>query len=79
MYACFSLWLTFPYNFTISLVFMCSPVLWAMFNQTVQDALEKKSGGEEVLEEYQTAKTLKHSTRRQLVNIVVSHMTEIHG
>ncbi|XP_046901230.1 uncharacterized protein LOC124484374 [Hypomesus transpacificus] len=47
--------------------------------RTVQDALEKKSGGEEVLEEYQTAKTLKHSTRRQLVNIVVSHMTEIHG
>ncbi|XP_046894171.1 uncharacterized protein LOC124479465, partial [Hypomesus transpacificus] len=40
---------------------------------------EKKSGGEEVLKEYQTAKTLKHSTRRQLVNIVVSHMTEIHG
>uniref|UniRef100_A0AAY5L925 PB1 domain-containing protein n=3 Tax=Esox lucius TaxID=8010 RepID=A0AAY5L925_ESOLU len=47
--------------------------------RTVQDALEKKSGGEEVLEEYQTTKTLKHSTRRQLVNIVVSHMTEIHG
>ncbi|XP_039505667.1 uncharacterized protein LOC120461509, partial [Pimephales promelas] len=47
--------------------------------RTVRDALEKKSGGEEVLEEYQTTKTLKHSTRRQLVNIVVSHMTEIHG
>ncbi|XP_053089325.1 uncharacterized protein LOC117598340 isoform X3 [Pangasianodon hypophthalmus] len=45
----------------------------------VQDALEKQSGGEDVLEEYQTTKTLKHSTRRQLVNIVVSHMTEIHG
>ncbi|XP_073714521.1 uncharacterized protein [Misgurnus anguillicaudatus] len=45
----------------------------------VQDALEKQSGGEEVLEEYQATKTLKHSTRRQLVNIVVSHMTEIHG
>ncbi|XP_016375730.1 uncharacterized protein LOC107714409 [Sinocyclocheilus rhinocerous] len=47
--------------------------------QIVQDALEKKSGGEEVLEEYQKTKTLKHSTRRQLVNIAVSHMTEIHG
>ncbi|MCI4382202.1 hypothetical protein PGIGA_G00260980, partial [Pangasianodon gigas] len=45
----------------------------------VQDALEKQSGGEDVLEEYQTTKTLKHSTRHQLVNIVVSHMTEIHG
>ncbi len=50
-----------------------------MFNQIVRDELEKKSGGEEVLEEYQKTKTLKHSTRRQLVNIVVSHMTEIHG
>lgn len=50
-----------------------------MFNQIVQNALEKKSGGEEVLEEYQRTKTLKHSTRRQLVNIVASHMTEIHG
>ncbi len=50
-----------------------------MFNQIVWDALETKSGGEEVLEEYQKTKTLKHSTRRQLVNIVVSHMTEIHG
>lgn len=48
-------------------------------NRIVRDALEKKSGGEEVLEEYQKTKTLKHSTRRQLVNIVVSHMTEIHG
>ncbi|XP_051981656.1 uncharacterized protein LOC127643119 [Xyrauchen texanus] len=45
----------------------------------VHDALEKKSGGEEVLEEYQTSKTLKHSTRRQIVNIVVSHVTDIHG
>ncbi|XP_043075430.1 uncharacterized protein LOC122324817 [Puntigrus tetrazona] len=47
--------------------------------QTIQDALEKQSGGEEVLEEYQVTKTLKHSTRRQLVNIVVSHMTETYG
>ncbi|NP_001076561.1 uncharacterized protein LOC100034589 [Danio rerio] len=45
----------------------------------VQDALEKQSGGDEVLDEYKATKTLKHSTRRQLVNIVVSHMTEIHG
>ncbi|KAA0712543.1 hypothetical protein E1301_Tti022309 [Triplophysa tibetana] len=47
--------------------------------QNVQDALEKHSGGEDVLTEYQTTKTLKHSTRRQLVNIVVSHMTETYG
>ncbi|XP_051524818.1 uncharacterized protein LOC127424078 [Myxocyprinus asiaticus] len=45
----------------------------------VQDALEKQSGGEEVLEKYQITKTLKHSTRWQLVNIFISHMTEIHG
>ncbi len=39
-----------------------------MFNQIVQDALENKSGGEEVLEEYQKTTTLKHCTRHQLVN-----------
>ncbi|XP_072571268.1 uncharacterized protein [Paramormyrops kingsleyae] len=36
-------------------------------------------GGVDVLEEYELTKTLKHSTRRQLVNVLVSHMTEVHG
>ncbi len=62
----------YPYNnfhhFRSLQVFTCIVV---MFNQIVQDALEKKSGGE--------TKTLKYSTRHQLVNIVVNHMTEIHG
>ncbi|XP_039620886.1 uncharacterized protein LOC120536568 isoform X2 [Polypterus senegalus] len=47
--------------------------------QIVQNALKEKPGGLDVLEEYELTKTLKHSTRRQLVNVLVSHMTEVHG
>ncbi|XP_039628212.1 uncharacterized protein LOC120540804 [Polypterus senegalus] len=45
----------------------------------VQNALKEKPGGLDVLEEYELTKTLKHSMRRQLVNVLVSHMTEVHG
>ncbi|XP_039618203.1 uncharacterized protein LOC120534678 [Polypterus senegalus] len=47
--------------------------------QIVQNALKQKPVGLDVLEEYELTKTLKHSTRRQLVNVLVSHMTEVHG
>nr|XP_023649855.1 uncharacterized protein LOC111834603 [Paramormyrops kingsleyae] len=47
--------------------------------QIVQNALKGKPGGVDVLEEYELTKTLKHSTRRQLVNVLVTHMTEVHG
>ncbi|XP_033956094.1 uncharacterized protein [Pseudochaenichthys georgianus] len=45
----------------------------------VESALLKKPGGDDVLEEYKSENSLKHSTRRQLVNILASHMTEMHG
>ncbi|KAF7641450.1 hypothetical protein LDENG_00280760, partial [Lucifuga dentata] len=45
----------------------------------VENALLTKPGGEDVLQEYKSQNTLKHRTRRQLVNILASHMTERHG
>lgn len=44
-----------------------------------ENAMLLKPGGEDVLEEYKSEKTLTHHTRRQLVNILASHMTEMHG
>ncbi|XP_039618281.1 uncharacterized protein LOC120534768 [Polypterus senegalus] len=44
-------------------------------SQIVQNALKEKPGGLDVLEEYELTKTLKHSTRQ----LLVSHMTEVHG
>ncbi|KAI4831124.1 hypothetical protein KUCAC02_002720 [Chaenocephalus aceratus] len=45
----------------------------------VESALLKKPAGDDVLEEYKSENSLKHSTGRQLVNILASHMTEMHG
>ncbi|KAF6718478.1 Sortilin, partial [Oryzias melastigma] len=45
----------------------------------IEAVLGTSSGGEEVLEEYHTSQTLKDSTRRKLVNIVVAHMIDKHG
>ncbi|KAF6737596.1 hypothetical protein FQA47_008172 [Oryzias melastigma] len=47
--------------------------------QLIEAVLGTSSGGEEVLEEYHTSQTLKDSTRRKLVNIVVAHMIDKHG
>ncbi|XP_063341011.2 uncharacterized protein LOC134635567 [Pelmatolapia mariae] len=47
--------------------------------EMVENALRIKPGGEDVLEEYKSEKSLQHCTRRQLVNILASHMTEMHG
>ncbi|XP_066515434.1 uncharacterized protein [Hoplias malabaricus] len=47
--------------------------------EMVENALLNKPGGQDVLEEYKSDKSLKHLTRRQLVNILASHMTEMHG
>ncbi|KAL3981348.1 p24 family protein gamma-4 [Sarotherodon galilaeus] len=47
--------------------------------EMVENALCIKPGGEDVLEEYKSEKSLQHRTRRQLVNILASHMTEMHG
>lgn len=41
--------------------------------------LKGKSGGEEVLHEYQRTETLTDTARRQMVNIVVAHMIDNHG
>uniref|UniRef100_A0A3P9IU06 Uncharacterized protein n=1 Tax=Oryzias latipes TaxID=8090 RepID=A0A3P9IU06_ORYLA len=45
----------------------------------VENDLHVKPGGEDVLDEYKSENSLKHGTRRKLVNILVSHMTELHG
>ncbi|KAG1940184.1 hypothetical protein F2P79_016901 [Pimephales promelas] len=45
----------------------------------VEKALLKKPGGEEILEEYKSENSLMHRTRRQLVNLLASDMTERHG
>ncbi|XP_035992600.1 uncharacterized protein LOC118563078 [Fundulus heteroclitus] len=47
--------------------------------EMVKNALLRKSGGQDILEEYKSENTLKHRTRRQLVNILASDMTERHG
>ncbi|XP_023810684.1 uncharacterized protein LOC111946284 isoform X2 [Oryzias latipes] len=47
--------------------------------EMVENALHAKPGGEDVLDEYKSENSLKHGTRRKLVNILVSHMTELHG
>ncbi|CAL9694442.1 unnamed protein product [Knipowitschia caucasica] len=47
--------------------------------EMVKNALLCKPGGEDVIEEYNAEKSVTHRTRRQLVNILASHMTEIHG
>ncbi|XP_049328670.1 uncharacterized protein LOC125788836 [Astyanax mexicanus] len=47
--------------------------------EVVENALVIKPGGQDVLEEYKADKSLNHRTRRQLVNILASHMTEMHG
>uniref|UniRef100_A0AAR2JGC8 Uncharacterized protein n=1 Tax=Pygocentrus nattereri TaxID=42514 RepID=A0AAR2JGC8_PYGNA len=45
----------------------------------VENALVMKPGGQDVLEVYKSEKSLNHRTRRQLVNILASHMTEMRG
>ncbi|XP_054475543.1 uncharacterized protein LOC129107955 [Anoplopoma fimbria] len=47
--------------------------------EMVEDALNRKPGGEDILEEYRGENSLSHRTRRQLVNILASDMTERHG
>lgn len=45
----------------------------------VRNALQAKAGGQIILDEYDKIKTLTGSTRRQLVNLLVADMVEIHG
>ncbi|XP_049930796.1 uncharacterized protein LOC126408987 [Epinephelus moara] len=47
--------------------------------QLIEVVLRGKSGGEKVLQEYQTTETLTDATRRQMVNILVAHMIDNHG
>ncbi|KAK2843713.1 hypothetical protein Q7C36_011928 [Tachysurus vachellii] len=47
--------------------------------EMVEKALLKKPGGEYILEEYKSENSLMHRTRRQLVNILASDITEKHG
>nr|XP_055049661.1 uncharacterized protein LOC129435329 [Misgurnus anguillicaudatus]XP_055049662.1 uncharacterized protein LOC129435329 [Misgurnus anguillicaudatus] len=47
--------------------------------EMVENALLKKPGGEDILEEYKSENSLMHRTRRRLVNILASDITERHG
>ncbi|CAL8238776.1 unnamed protein product, partial [Lota lota] len=47
--------------------------------QLIEAVLRGKSGGEEVLQEYQTTETVTDAARRKKVNILVSHMIDNHG
>lgn len=45
----------------------------------VRDVLQSKPGGGEILHEYDQTKTLMDGTRRQMVNLLVADMIEVHG
>ncbi|XP_034061589.1 uncharacterized protein LOC117539500 [Gymnodraco acuticeps] len=47
--------------------------------EMVSDVLQSKLGGEKILQEYATTKTLMDGTRRQMVNLLVADMIEVHG
>ncbi|XP_057201316.1 uncharacterized protein LOC130561163 [Triplophysa rosa] len=47
--------------------------------QLVEDVLKSRSGGKEVLQEYQATETLSDATRRHMVNILVAHVMDTHG
>nr|XP_040059404.1 uncharacterized protein LOC120835012 isoform X2 [Gasterosteus aculeatus aculeatus]XP_040059405.1 uncharacterized protein LOC120835012 isoform X2 [Gasterosteus aculeatus aculeatus] len=47
--------------------------------QLIEAVLRGKSGGEEVLQKYQTTETLTDAARRQMVNFLVAHMIDNHG
>lgn len=50
-----------------------------LYEQMVENALNRKPGGENILEEYRAENSLSHRSRRQLVNILASDMTERYG
>lgn len=50
-----------------------------IISQLIETILKKKPGGEVVIREYSKTKSLTDSTRRQMINILVSEMTETHG
>lgn len=45
----------------------------------IEAVLRGKSGGEEVLQEYQTTETLTDAARRKMVNILVAHKIDNNG
>ncbi|XP_041922680.1 uncharacterized protein LOC121718890 isoform X2 [Alosa sapidissima] len=45
----------------------------------VNEVLQRKPGGEKIFQEYTKTKSLSDGTRRQLVNILVADMVEVHG
>lgn len=58
---------------------ICILKSFLLHEQMVKYALLCKPGGEDVIQEYKEEKSLTHRTRRKLVNILASHMTESHG
>ncbi|XP_034149315.1 uncharacterized protein LOC117594741 isoform X2 [Esox lucius] len=45
----------------------------------VTEVLQRKPGGEKIFQEYQKTMSLSDGTRRQLVNMLVADMVEVHG
>ncbi|KAK7909765.1 hypothetical protein WMY93_014449 [Mugilogobius chulae] len=50
-----------------------------VFLQMIESILKKKPGGDRVLSEYARTKSLTDGRRRDMVNILVAHMTSEHG
>ncbi|KAL4009010.1 hypothetical protein ACER0C_002862 [Sarotherodon galilaeus] len=53
--------------------------IFVFSSQLIETVLRSKSGGDEVIQEYQATNTMKDATRRQMVNILVAHMIDSHG
>ncbi|XP_034733372.1 uncharacterized protein LOC117948042 [Etheostoma cragini] len=51
----------------------------ARLGQMIEGVLKNKPGGERILNEYARTKTLTDSRRRDMVKILVAHMTSEHG
>ncbi len=45
----------------------------------IEDILKSSSGGEKVINEYARIKCLSDARRRDMVNILVAHLTNEHG
>ncbi|XP_031428575.1 uncharacterized protein LOC116221555 [Clupea harengus] len=50
-----------------------------MVKNMVNEVLQRKPGGEKIIQEYHKTKSLTDLTRRQLVNTLVADMVEVHG
>ena len=64
----------------LSLIFVIScDVFCTSLNQVLEQILTSKHAGMTVIKEYEDTGSVKDSTRRLMVNIIVAHMREKEG